>query len=278
MKQAWGSAHPIKVMHGMRVWAAGVCLSAPLWGDAAGIYTCVDGHGKRHTSDRPIPECLDREQRVLNRDGSQKQVLPPRMNADERAAAEEREHQRQAQEAALKDAIRRDRNLMMRYPNEAVHQKARDAALDDLHNAIRTSEIRVADLQAERKPLVLADFQAALQGAIKTSEIRVADLQAERKPLDAESEFYKGKRLPGKLRTKMEANEAAQQAQKDVILSQKAEIVRINALYDTELARLKRLWAGAAPGSIPDPSASATAAASGAAPGINRSTSSSTSR
>jgi len=248
MKQAWGSAHPIKVMHVMRVWAAGACLSAPLWGHAAGIYTCVDGHGKRHTSDRPIPECLDREQRVLNRDGSQKQVLPPRMNADERAAAEEREHQRQAQEAALKDAIRRDRNLMMRYPNESVHQKARDAALDDLHNAIKTSEIRVADLQAERKPL------------------------------DAESEFYKGKRLPGKLRTKMEANEAAQQAQKDVILSQKAEIVRINALYDSELARLKRLWAGAAPGSIPDPSASATAAASGAAPGINRPTSSSTSR
>lgn len=249
MKQAWGGAHQIKATYVMRAWAVGVCLSAPLWAGAAGIYSCVDGQGKRHTSDRPIPECLDREQRVLNRDGSQKQVLPPRMNADERAAAEEREHQRQAQEAALKDAIRRDRNLMMRYPSESVHQKARDAALDDLHNAIKTSEIRVADLQAERKPL------------------------------DADAEFYKGKRLPGKLRTKIEANEAAQQAQKDVILSQKAEIVRINALYDAELTRLKRLWAGAAPGSIPDPNASASAtAASGAASGINRPASSSTSR
>ena len=68
----------------------------------------------------------------------------------------------------------------------------------------------------------------------------------------------------------------AQQAQKDVILSQKAEIVRINALYDAELARLKRLWSGAAPGSIADPGA--TAAAAGAASGINRPTSSSTSR
>lgn len=248
MKQARGSAAQIKAMHVMRVWAMGACLSAPLWVDAAGIYSCVDGQGKRHTSDRPIPECLDREQRVLNRDGSQRQVLPPRMNADERAAAEEREHQRQAQEAALKDAIRRDRNLMMRYPNEQVHQKAREAALDDLHNAIKTSEIRVADLQAERKPL------------------------------DADAEFYKGKRLPGKLRTKLEANDAAQQAQKDVILSQKAEIVRINALYDSELARLKRLWAGAAPGSVPDPGASAAAAASAAASSINRSTSSSAGR
>lgn len=247
MKQAQGSAHQIKAMQAMRMWAVGVCLSAPLWGGAAGIYTCVDGQGKRHTSDRPIPECLDREQRVLNRDGSQKQTLPPRMNADERAAAEEREHQRLAQEATLKDAIRRDRNLMMRYPNEQVHQKAREAALDDLQNAIKTSEIRVADLQNERKPL------------------------------DADAEFYKGKRLPGKLRTKLEANDAAQQAQKDVILSQKAEIVRINALYDAELARLKRLWAGAAPGSVPDPSASAPAA-SVAASGINRPASSSTGR
>ena len=45
------------------------------------------------------------------------------MNADERAAAEEREHQRQQAEVAQKDAIRRDRNLMGRYPNEQAHSK-----------------------------------------------------------------------------------------------------------------------------------------------------------
>lgn len=230
-------------------WAACACLMLPVWGQAAGIFTCVDAQGKRHTSDRPIAECLDREQRVLNKDGSQRQVMPPRMNAEERAAAEEREHQRQAQEAALKDAIRRDRNLMMRYPNEAVHTKARDAALDDLHNAIKTSELRVAELQAERKPL------------------------------EADAEFYKSKRLPIKLRTKLEANDAAQQAQRDLIQGQKAEIIRINALYDAELARLKRLWAGAAPGSVPDPSASgASAATPAASAGVNRPASSSKAR
>ncbi|HET8870841.1 MAG TPA: DUF4124 domain-containing protein [Aquabacterium sp.] len=207
-------------------WLAGIGLAFPLWGQAA-IYTCVDAKGKRYTSDRPIQECLDREQRVLNQDGSQRRVMPPRMNAEERAAAEEREHQRQIAEAAQKDAIRRDRNLMMRYPNEQSHQKAREAALDDLKNAIKTSELRVAELQSERKPL------------------------------EAEAEFYKGKALPPKLRTKLEANDAAQQAQRDVIQGQKAEIIRINALYDAELARLKKLWAGAPPGSIAaDPAAS----------------------
>lgn len=244
MSQTSGSTRRSSLAHDLRAWAACACLSLPLWGQAAGIYSCVDVQGKRHTSDRPIAECLDREQRVLNRDGSQKQVLPPRMNPDERAAAEERERQRLAAEATQKDAIRRDRNLMMRYPTEAVHAKAREAALDDLHNAILTSERRVADLAAERKPL------------------------------EAEAEFYKSKRMPGKLRTKLEANDAAQQAQVDVIQGQKAEIVRINALYDAELARLKRLWAGAAPGSVPAPSASGASDALG----VNRPTSSSTGR
>lgn len=247
--QTSGSAHRFGPAHGLRVLTVGVCLWSILGAASATIYTCVDSQGKKHTSDRPIAECLDREQRVLNKDGSQRQVVPPRMNAEERAAAEEREHQRQAQEAALKDAIRRDRNLMMRYPNEAMHNKARDAALDDLHNAIKTSELRVAELQAERKPL------------------------------EADAEFYKGKRMPIKLRTKLEANDAAQQAQQDLIQGQKAEIIRINALYDAELARLKRLWAGAAPGSVPaDPSASSASAATSAASGITRPASSSKAR
>ena len=49
------------------------CLPA----SAQGIYTCVDTRGRRLTSDRPIIECLDREQRVMNKDGSTRTVLPP---------------------------------------------------------------------------------------------------------------------------------------------------------------------------------------------------------
>lgn len=188
---------------------------------AAGIYSCVDATGKRYTSDRPIAECLDREQRVLNKDGSQRQTLPPRMNAEERALAEERQRLQDQAQAAQKDAVRRDRNLMLRFPDEAAHDKARNSALDDLQRGIVASERRLQDLQDERKPLL------------------------------AETEFYKGKRLPHKLKAKLEANDAQQQAQRDIIQNQRAEMVRINALYDVELARLKRLWGGAAPGSMP---------------------------
>ncbi len=189
---------------------------------AAGIYSCTDASGKRLTSDRPIAECLDREQRVLNRDGSQKAVVPPRKNAEERAAEEERRRQAEHAEAARKDAVRRDRNLMMRYPDQAAHDKARESVLDDLRRSIDASERHLKTLEEERKPLI------------------------------AETEFYQRKQLPPKLKAKLDANEAQQKAQRDIIATQKAEMVRVGGLYDVELAHLRKLWAGAAPGSLPE--------------------------
>lgn len=186
-----------------------------------GIYTCTTADGRKLTSDRPIPECTAREQRMLNPDGSHRSTLPPFLSPEERAAKEAADRRAAAERIAQLDAIRRDRTLMLRYPNEATHQRARNAALDDSNKAMRLSERRIKDLTAERKPL-----------------------------LD-ESEFYKGKPLPGKLKQSLDANDASIEAQQVLIENQKAELVRINARFDAELARLKKLWAGAAPGSLP---------------------------
>ena len=41
------------------------------------IYTCVDAQGNRLSSDRPIPECSNQDQRLLNRDGTFKATVPP---------------------------------------------------------------------------------------------------------------------------------------------------------------------------------------------------------
>ena len=49
-----------------------------------GIYTCIDAHGRRLTSDRPIPACIDREQRELNRDGTVRRIIPPTLTATDR--------------------------------------------------------------------------------------------------------------------------------------------------------------------------------------------------
>ena len=114
--------------------------------------------------------------------------------------------------------------------------------------------------------------------AIKGSEQRLKDLEKERKPLLDEAEFYKGRQLPFKLRMALEANDVATEAQRAATVNQEAEVGRVNQIYDIELARLKKLWAGAAPGSmgpLPNP---ATAGAKAAAPAASPASSASTTR
>jgi hypothetical protein len=205
---------------------APVCLgptlaaAAPSSQSAGGIYSCTDARGRKLTSDRPILECLDREQRVLNKDGSTRATLPPSLTAEERAAAEEAARRKAVELAAQKDAERHDRNLLNRYPTEAAHEKAREAALDTVRDAIKESERRLAELERNRKPL-----------------------------LD-EAEFYKGKDLPPKLRSQLEYVQVAADAQRAVVQNQQAEVGRINALFDEELKRLRKLWGGARPGTV----------------------------
>jgi hypothetical protein len=184
------------------------------------VFTCVNAAGRTLTSDRLIGECMDREQRVLSRDGTLIRIVPPSLTADERAEKEARERRITAEKEARAEAVRRDKLLLQRFPSETEHQKARAAALEDSHASMRASEARLAELTRERKPLV------------------------------EESEFYKGKTLPALLKQQLDANEAATAAQRDGQLQLKAEQERIAKRYDAELAHLRRLWAGAAPGSI----------------------------
>lgn len=230
--------------------AAPLAVTVPLWlcaaggaahaADGPGIYTCVDAQGRKLTSDRPIVECLSREQKQLNRDGSVKRVVPPTLTADERAEKEAAERRAAQQRVAQADAVRRDRNLMSRYPDEAAHRRARELALDTVRAAIANTLVRQRELAAERKPL-----------------------------LD-EAEFYKGRQMPARLKQQLDANDAGIEAQKASAANQEAEMVRINKLYDAELERLRQLWAGGAPGSlgpaleahVPGTAASVPAAAS----------------
>jgi hypothetical protein len=203
--------------------ALGVCAVA-VWpqpaGTAAGIYTCTDDKGRRLTSDRPIAACAHKEQLLLNRDGSVRAVIPPSYTAEERAEREARERRAAEERAAQADAVRRDRNLIARFPNEAAHAKAREAALEPVRQAIVGTERRIKELAAERAPLV------------------------------NEAEFYVGKPLPTKIKLQLDANDAATEAQKAAATTQAAELERVNKIYDTELERLRKLWGGAPPGSL----------------------------
>ena len=187
---------------------------------ADGIYTCTDSKGRRLTADRPIPECAHKEQQLLNRDGSVRTVVPPTMTTEERSQQEARERAAAEVRAAQSDAVRRDRNLVARYPDEAAHNRAREAAAD------------------------------TVRLAMKATELRLRELQNERKPLRDEAEFYQNRPPPPKLKAAIEANETSMDAQRAASSNQQAELVRINKIYDAELERLRRLWAGAQPGSL----------------------------
>ena len=214
----------------LALWACATGVPSGLWAQTfaqalpakpvEGIYTCIDDKGRRLTADRPIAECSTKEQQVLNRDGSLKTIHPPTLTADERNEKEARDRAAAEARAAASDAVRRDRNLMARYPTEAAHNRAREAALD------------------------------TVRLAMKASEIRLRELAAERKPLRDEAEFYQGKPLPPKLKTAIDANDASADAQRSAAANQEAELGRINKLYDAELDRLRKLWTGSPAGSL----------------------------
>ena len=222
----------------LQLWGPPAAQAQAVGAASSGIFTCVDSHGRRLTSDRPIPDCLAREQRVLNRDGSVQRLVPPTLTAEERAEREAAERSAILTRASQSDAVRRDRNLMARFPNEAAHRKSREAALDTVRLATKATEQRLRELASERKPLV------------------------------NEAEFYKGRQLPVRLKQALDANDAGVEAQRAAATTQETELVRISRLHDVELARLRQLWAGAAPGSLgpatPTTGSSATASTAAA--------------
>ena len=183
-------------------------------GAGPGIYTCIDSKGRRITSDRPIMECLDREQRELGRTGVTKRVLPPSYTADERANLEAQRKAEEEVQARMAEETRRDRALLIRYPNQSVHDKERTDALAQIDEVV-TAVIR-----------------------------REQSLTKQRQDIGTELEFYQGdvNKAPSWLKRKLEDNESQTQVQKRFLDDQAQEKKRINARFDEELVKLRQLW------------------------------------
>ncbi len=209
-----------------------VVLACALTGAVAGacaqsrIYACTDAKGRRLTSDRPIPECIDREQKELSPLGAVRRTIPPTLTPAERALKDEQdrklaeEQQRQAEERRL------HKLLVARYPNQRTHDAERAKALLPVDEAIAGSRKRIAELQEEQKKL------RAQSDATKAPPEAVA-----------------------RLKRQLADNEQQTAAQARVAATQEEEKARITKRYDEELARLQKLW-----------TQQASAAASAAAP------------
>jgi len=196
---------------------------------AQGIYSCVDGKGRRITADRPIAECIDRPQREINPSGTVKRVVGPSLTAQERAAQEQKDRAAAEVRAREAEEKRRDRALLLRYPSRAVHDKERAEALDQI------------------------------DVVIKAASKRTTELAGQRKAIDADFEFYKSDpaRAPASLKRRLEENDSSLAVQKRFIADQDAEKKRVNMRFDEELVKLNQLWAMG--GAVPAAAAASTA-------------------
>lgn len=204
-------------------------------GTSGGIYTCVDRNGRRLTADRPIAECLDREQRELGPSGIVRRQIGPSLTEQERAAQEAQRRKEAEARARELEERRRERALTARYPDKATHDVESAAAIQ------------------------LVDDVTA------TAEKRLVELAQQRKAFDVEMEFYKKdpNKAPMALRRKIAENEDSIAEQQRFIAGQDQEKRRVHQRFDVELAQLRKLWDAQRmplPGTTPASDASAPAA------------------
>jgi hypothetical protein len=178
------------------------------------IYTCVNAQGRKITSDRPIAECMDRVQQEITPTGTVKRTIGPNLTARERALQEEK--QKLAAETRAREAEdkRRDRALLLRYPNRDVHEKERQLALTQVDEVTKAATNRTREL-AEQRRLIEQDF-----------------------------EFYKKdpSKAPASLKRRLDENDTAVAVQQRFIADQGIEKQRVNLRFDEELVKLKQLW------------------------------------
>lgn len=183
----------------------------------AQIYSCVDSKGRTITADRLILECADRPQRELSPSGVTKRQVGPSLTAQE----EMLQYQKDRQEANLRirdaEAKRRDRALILRYPDVAAHDQGRAATLAQIDEAIRAANNAIGALLQERKAI--------------TNELA----QYTKDP----------SQTPVALGLNLRDNKDRVQEYQKVIAAQEQEKVRVNQRFDEEQARLKQLWAAA---------------------------------
>jgi hypothetical protein len=147
------------------------CLLAGAFGTAwaqSGIYTCVDAKGRRFTSDRPISECLDREQKELNPNGTVRRVRPPVPTEVELAAQEQKDRQLAEDRQREAEHKRMDKLLLARYPTPAAFESERAKTLRAMQNnpeETRRATDRFAAEQQRLRPLWAPSTTASAETA-----------------------------------------------------------------------------------------------------------------
>lgn len=193
-----------------------ILVSGSVGAQGSATYSCTDDHGRRLVSDRPIPECLDREQRVLGPSGVERQPRPAVLTNNEREQiARERQRQERERERIVEQR-RLNQALLLRYPDREAHEAERLQQVRQLDELQVMARARLASLE---QSYVQAQKDLAAQGNNPTPDAKKS----------------------------VQTAQAAVIAQKRSIESQEINRQRIMLRFDDEGRQLEKLWAGELP-------------------------------
>src|SRR5450830_1722751 len=85
----------------------------------------------------------------INTSGTVKRMVGPSLTAQEVAQTEAKAKARQLEQSHQEEDRKRDRALLTRYPNEAVHHKQRQEALAQIDLVKQAADLRVDQLKAD---------------------------------------------------------------------------------------------------------------------------------
>jgi hypothetical protein len=131
----------------------------------ADIFRCVNAQGKLLSSDRPIPECVNRAVKVYKNNGNFKKEIPPPLTAEEKKRLEVETEKKRAQQLADEETKREERYLLAHYQDEGDIQTARKRAVDALGE-----KKRLANEQMQGLSLILSSLQMELNNSNNSSK------------------------------------------------------------------------------------------------------------
>lgn len=180
----------------------------------AEIYSCVDAKGRTITADRPIMDCLDRNQRELSSYGLVKRQIGPSLTAQEQLQQDQKDKLVAEQRAREAESKRRDRTLLLHYPNRAAHDQQRAATLAQSDETIQLAKKIIAELNLERNAM--------------TRELGTYAKDPSK--------------APESIKLSLQDNQESLLEHQKIIADQEQEKKRITKRFDEELARLTQLW------------------------------------
>ena len=175
-------------------------------------YRCVGKDGKKYYgSTVPMP-CLGLPIEQLNTSGMVVKRINPESDEKERAAKEAEATKKREDDAARREAVRRNHALLATYTSEKDIDEARSRALADNEKALRDVELRIDAIRKRQ-----AGYGKEL-------------------------ELYKGNnRPPARLQDDIRDVEIDLKAQEDLLAAKKKEADTINAKYDQDKKRYREL-------------------------------------